>query len=206
QWKFFDKKANENKKRYHQLQMIIGVGSGAVPVLVGINSADPVWQQVLYWVTVTISLAVAISAAVENIYKYGDNWRSYRQAAEELQQEKFLYDVKAGRYAGNAAGFARFAERTEEIIAKQNGQFMQTVERQQSQAAEQNAELLSKYQTEGQNRLTDFSSGGTYSSSGGVFVSGGSVMPGGAAPDVPGMTPTLPVSAPAPVLDTSSAG
>lgn len=140
QWAFFDKKASINKRNYHSLQFIIGVGSVTVPVLVGIR--DDRIQDALYLVTVFISLAVAIAAAIENINKYGDNWRSYRQAAEDLKQEKSLYDVRAGRYADHPSPFTRFVERTEEIVAQQNGRWVQSVERQQAQAAEQAQDIL----------------------------------------------------------------
>jgi len=151
EWSFFDKKATENKNLYHRYQWIIGVGSVAVPVLVGINPADATATQILYFLTVGISLAVAISAAIENIYKYGENWRSYRQAAEELKQEKSLYDARAGRYSERNGAFARFAEKVEEIIAQQNGRWVQTTEKQQAQAAEETQDILDNYRDDNAN-------------------------------------------------------
>ena len=142
QWTFFDKKASENKARYQRLQVVIGVGSVAVPVLVGIKGDTTEMQNVLYLLTVVISLGVAIAAALENVYKFGDNWRSYRQAAEELKQEKSLYDIRAGRYTNIPKPFTRFVERCEEIIAQQNGRWIQTQEKAQQQAEEQGQEIL----------------------------------------------------------------
>lgn len=142
EWSFFDKKAAENKKRYLRYQWIIGVGSVAVPVLVGINPTTQIGQDLLYLVTVVISLSVAIAAAIENIYKYGENWRSYRQAAEELKQEKSLYDVGAGRYQSDSNAFLRFAERCEEIVAQQNGRWIKATEQAQQQAKEQTQDFL----------------------------------------------------------------
>lgn len=141
QWSFFDKKASQNKRNYIRLQLIIGIGSVTVPVLVGIR-VEGYFREILYLSTVFISLAVAIAAAIENINKYGENWRSYRQAAEDLKQEKSLYDIRAGRYADIPAPFARFVERTEEIIAQQNGRWIQSTEKQQTQSAEQIQEIL----------------------------------------------------------------
>lgn len=143
QWSFFDKKANENKNRYYRTQLIVGIGSVTVPVLVGIN-AEGIADSVLYFVTVIISLAVAMATAVESLYTFGDNWRSYRSAAENLHQEKSLYDVKAGRYANNPQAFMRFVERIEEIIAQQNGRWIQSQEKaadQLSQDADEFAEV-----------------------------------------------------------------
>lgn len=123
QWLWYDKKAAENKRKHQALQVLIGVGSVAVPVLLGLQ--EP-WRDFAVWV----SLVVAAAASIENVKKYGDNWRSYRRAAENLSREKSLYDVNAGPYRVSKRPFARFVERCEEVIAQQNGQFYQRDEQQ----------------------------------------------------------------------------
>jgi hypothetical protein len=137
QWLYYDAKATESKKNYQTLQLVIGVGLVAVPVLLGFGGPMAVIATVL-------SLVVAASAAIENVKKYGDGWRTYRQAAEQLQREKAMYDVTAGPYRLSKRPFARFVERCEEIIGQQNGQFMQRQEdqnqQQQQQAAQQQRE------------------------------------------------------------------
>jgi len=145
QWSFFDNKATQNKNRYYRTQIIVGLGSVTVPVLVGINPTDGIADSILYIVTVIISLAVAMSTAIESLYTFGDNWRSYRSAAEDLHQEKSLYDVKAGRYANNPQGFIRFVERCEEIIAQQNGRWIQSQEKSAEQTKELGEEFLETY-------------------------------------------------------------
>lgn len=157
QWSFFDSKASQNKNRYHRIQLIVGLGSVTVPVLVGINT-DGTLRAVLYVVTIVISLAVAMSTAIESLYAFGDNWRSYRSAAEDLHQEKSLYDVKAGRYANNPQGFLRFVERCEEIIAQQNGRWIQSQENVAEQAKEQGEEFLDSYGAQDGNDSDDDSS------------------------------------------------
>ncbi len=142
QWAYFDKRASESKRRYQYLQLVIGVGSVIVPVLVGIQGLTEEARNILYLGTVTISLGVAIATALENVFKHGDNWRSYRQAAEDMKQEKSLYDVKAGRYADNPKPFMRFVERCEEIMAQQNGRWIQSTEQQQLQSEEESQEFI----------------------------------------------------------------
>jgi hypothetical protein len=122
QWLWYDKKAAENKNKHQLLQVVIGVGSVAVPVLLGIEA--------LRTYAVWVSLVVAAAASIENVKKYGDNWRSYRRAAENLSREKSLYDVNAGPYRTAKKPFARFVERCEEVIAQQNGQFYQREDQQ----------------------------------------------------------------------------
>lgn len=153
QWSFYDKKANQSKKSYLRLQQIIVIGSVIVPVLVAFGpnlvnlfpQSPTVVRFIIDLITVIISTAVAVAAAWEGLHKNGDSWTTYRRAAEEMQQEKFTFDVRTGRYTNNADAFARFVERCEEIMAQQNGRFIQTIERQQAQAAEQNQEILAKY-------------------------------------------------------------
>ncbi len=131
QWQYYDSKATENKRNYQWLQLTIGIGSVAVPVLLGFQGTFTI-------VATIVSLVVAASAAIENVKKFGDGWRSFRAAAEALQREKALYDVSAGPYRIAKRPFIRFVERCEDIIAQQNGQFMQR-EEQQPQNQQQQA-------------------------------------------------------------------
>lgn len=133
QWQYYDNKASENKRNYQWLQLIIGVGSVAVPVLLGFQGTFTI-------IATIVSLVVAASAAVENVKKFGDGWRSFRTAAEALQREKALYDVSAGPYRIAKRPFIRFVERCEDIIAQQNGQFMQREEQQTQNQQQQGGE------------------------------------------------------------------
>jgi hypothetical protein len=65
QWLYYDAKASECKRNYQALQLVIGVGSVAVPVLLGFGGA-------MATVATVLSLVVAASAAIENVKKYGD--------------------------------------------------------------------------------------------------------------------------------------
>ena len=133
QWKYYDDKATLSKRNYQRLQLVIGVGSVAVPVLVGIQFGDESVRVVLNLVTVFISLCVAAAAAIENVYKFGDAWRSYRTANEELQREKSMYDVHSGPYRRSTNPFLLFVERCEDIMAKQNGSWSALKEEQVQQ-------------------------------------------------------------------------
>lgn len=136
QWAWYDKRAADAKRWHQTFQVIIGVGSVSVPVLVGFNPPEE-WRFPLTILTVGISLAVAIAAALENVYKHGDNWRNFRAAAEELTREKSMYDMGAGPYRRAKNKLAVFIERCEDIIAKQNGNWLQL---QRSENAEQEGE------------------------------------------------------------------
>jgi hypothetical protein len=131
QWLYYDKKASENKRKYQAIQVFIGIASVSVPVLLTAASTYPT----LTLVASVVSAMVAGSAAIENVKKYGENWRSYRQAAESLAREKSMYDVVAGPYRSSKRAFLRFVERCEDIMSEQNGQWHQRGDEPQAAAA-----------------------------------------------------------------------
>lgn len=163
QWAFYDTKATQNKSTYYWYQRIVVIGSLIIPALVSLNStiarfiadafnmpgpdAETMIRIGVDSVTVFISLAVAGSAALESLYKYGENWSSYRSAAEELQAEKNFYDMGAGPYQNNPTPFATFVTRIEGIIANQNGKYFQAVQSQIAKQAEQNDNLVEAFLT-----------------------------------------------------------
>ena len=124
QWDWYDQKASFYKKRHLFIQVMIGIMSGAVPVLVAINSQDVNIAELLKLSAIVLSFLVTVFTVWENVYKHGDNWRSYRGAAEDLAREKAMYDMEVGPYKRVKNPFSRFVERTEDIIAKQNGQWL----------------------------------------------------------------------------------
>lgn len=138
QWNWYDTKASQAKKEYQRLQIIIGIGSVTVPVLVSLApiASDTNGRNALTLITVLISLLVAAAAAIENVKKYGDAWRTYRSAAEDLKREKSLYDVRSGPYRKSKRPFLLFVERCEDIMAKQNGSWAALKEEQQTAATQ----------------------------------------------------------------------
>lgn len=128
QWNWYDKRASFFKGRYLRIQLGVAFGAAIVPALVAITPQDPNLASILRYLAIAISLIVTILTAWETVYKHGDNWRTFRAAAEELGREKALYDMGAGNYRKAKQPFIRFVERCEEIIAKQNGQWLQAQE------------------------------------------------------------------------------
>lgn len=140
QWNWYDTKASQAKKEYQRLQIMIGIGSVTVPVLVSLApiAVDTTGRNALTLITVFISLLVAAAAAIENVKNYGEAWRTYRSAAEDLKREKSLYDVRSGPYRKSKRPFLLFVERCEDIMAKQNGSWAAPKEEQQSSGTAQN--------------------------------------------------------------------
>jgi hypothetical protein len=62
---------------------------------------------------------VAVCAAVEGFFQFGQRWRSYRGTLERLKTEGWLFLEQAGPYAASSShseAYAAFAARVEELI------------------------------------------------------------------------------------------
>ena len=113
-------KANEARERYYALRLTTVVGAVIVPALVSattVSGGVGTAAKVAAWV---VSLVVAISAAVEQFFHYGDRWRNYRQTAERLKAEGWLFLQLSGPYGVNGAthdaAYQAFAVRVEELL------------------------------------------------------------------------------------------
>lgn len=74
---------------------------------------------VIRFLAFSVSLLVALCAAVEEVLKYGDRWRHYRRTAEMLKTLGWQYMMLSGafrRYDSHAAAFAAFTERVENTL------------------------------------------------------------------------------------------
>ena len=54
-------------------------------------------------VTFAVSLVVALSAAVEGFFRFGDRWRHYRSLVEELKSEGWSFHELSGPYRADGA-------------------------------------------------------------------------------------------------------
>lgn len=127
-------KADEARRRYVRLRLVTVVGAVIVPVLIGLNR-DEGWMEAA---TVGLSLIVAVSAAIEQFFHYGERWQHYRRNVERLKAEGWRYfeltDAAPG--ATHESAFPDFARRVEAILQEETDVFISEVaaERQQGQA------------------------------------------------------------------------
>ena len=115
-------KASKAQWFYYRLRLVTIVGAVVVPALVALNTLDG-WPgtaaQIATWI---VSLVVAICAAVEGFFQFGQRWRNYRSTAEQMKIEGWLFFQHAGPYAANGShgdAFPTFAARVEALIQKE---------------------------------------------------------------------------------------
>ena len=68
-------------------------------------------------ITFIVSLVVALSAAVEEFFRYGERWRHYRRMTESLKSEGWQFLQLSGAYANQThiEAYPSFAARVEEL-------------------------------------------------------------------------------------------
>ena len=121
QEEYHAKKATRYKRWHLGLQVMVALGAVSVPVLLGITSVPKVAPTLL-------SLLVAIATAIENVFHFGENWRSFRYVSETLKRERFLFEVGAGPYKSSKTALLRFVENCESVINAEVKRFMDTGE------------------------------------------------------------------------------
>jgi len=111
---WMENKAAAAKRRYFQLRLTTVVGAVLIPALVSLDYDE---ARIATWV---ISLLVAVTAAVEQLFHFGATWRNYRQTVERLKTEGWQYFQLIGSYGGegmtHGSAYGSFATRVEELI------------------------------------------------------------------------------------------
>jgi hypothetical protein len=121
QMMWLEKKAGESQRKHLRLRMVTIIGGVIIPAMVSLNIDDgnKAVKQTLFWGTFTLAQVVAISAAVEEFFHYGERWGQYRRTAEYLKTEGWQYFQLSGPYAksaSHASAYRAFANRVERLI------------------------------------------------------------------------------------------
>ena len=128
---WMERKAKQAQQRYYALRLVTVVGAVIVPALASVTAIDndrlSGAAKIATW---AVSLLVAISAAVEQLHRYGELWRHYRQIAESLKSQGWLFFELSGPYAeltSHADAFKAFARNIEEIMKSDVQQYVTEV-------------------------------------------------------------------------------
>lgn len=119
---WMDGKAVQAQRWYYALRLTMTLGGVLLPALVG--------RPIPGWLTGVVSLLVAVSAAVEGLYRFGERWRHYRSTAEALKLEGWRYFQLSGPYQGAgtfAAAHGLFVARVSEMLEQEVRSYISTV-------------------------------------------------------------------------------
>jgi hypothetical protein len=129
-------KADTCQFRYYALRLIAIIGGVIIPALVGIKFSDGIASGLIYWLTLVISLLVAVSLAVEEFFHYGERWRHYRRTVETLKIEAWQFFQLSGPYQSppsHPEAYPVFAARVEEILQRDVEVFITQVMREKKE-------------------------------------------------------------------------
>jgi hypothetical protein len=106
---------------YHSLRVLTVIGAVLIPALISFDVRDE-FGSLVRGGAFALSLVVAICAAVEEFFHFGERWRHYRQFSEELKIEGWKFLQLTGPYRrfnpSHSAAYPRFAARVEAIIER----------------------------------------------------------------------------------------
>jgi hypothetical protein len=114
---------------YYLLRGCTLIGGVMVPALVSLNLGSDDASRWIRWTTFILSLAVAVSIAVEEFFRFGERWRHYRRAGELLKSEGWAFFQQSGVYArrGLDQGFPLFVRRVEASLRSEVGEYIDRV-------------------------------------------------------------------------------
>lgn len=112
---WYDHKSMVNQLFYKRIQLLQIICSSLVVLLVGFITE----AEAIKWLIGVLSMFVAISTALNGLYKFQENWIAYRTTTETLKHNKYLYLTRATPYDTDDA-FEVFVKSTEECISQEN--------------------------------------------------------------------------------------
>jgi hypothetical protein len=127
---WMDEKAWGSVRWYYILRLTTIIGGVIVPALVSLNMGGGT-AALVQTLTFGVSLLVALSAAVEEFFHYGERWRHYRRTAELLKSEGWQFFQLSGPYVQqtHAQAYPAFATRVEELSREEVDVYMTQVVR-----------------------------------------------------------------------------
>jgi len=133
-------KAKQAQRFYYTFRLLIIIGGVIIPALVSLDLGSGEATDLVRLTTFGLSLLVAISAAIEGLFRFGERWRHYRMIVERLKIEGWQFFQLSGSYAqhrSHAAAYPEFAARVEEIIKSDVHQYITEVVREKQASAAQ---------------------------------------------------------------------
>ena len=116
---WYDKKSISYKKYYVVFQALLLVFSSLTPVLIAIDFGITGYSY-LKWVAVITAVIVAITSSSLRIFKFHDNWTTYRSICETLKKEINFYNADIEEYMNCNNKESLFVSRVENLISKEH--------------------------------------------------------------------------------------
>lgn len=119
QLEWYESKVKKNKQIYMSLQFVLIVFSIVVPIFIVINYILTT-STVLQWITIMMSIVVAILVSSLKTFNFHENWVRYRTTAENLKKELIFFRAESGPYVSVQDNESLFVERVESYISRRH--------------------------------------------------------------------------------------
>ena len=137
-----ESKAAQTRNSYYNTRLTAIVGGVIVPVLVSLN-LNGVPGQIAKYTSIVLSGTVAVSAAVEEFFRYGERWQHYRRTAESLKSQGWQFFQLSGTYRNakdHTSAYVDFVDQIEEIIQRDVEVFVTQVAKEKKKEEEGQSE------------------------------------------------------------------
>jgi hypothetical protein len=120
---WYSQKSRAARSAFKRIKVTEIVAAALIPFLTGQH-----WPYVTYLVG-GLGMLITILEGLLHLNQYQENWTNYRNTAESLKHEKFLFLAHAGPYAGATDPRAMLAERVEALISQENSQWVAALQK-----------------------------------------------------------------------------
>lgn len=120
QLQWYDKKAQQNQRRYKRLQWGVIVLAATAPVLAAL---DGQWVSLKIPVVVISALVAVLTTALKT-FNYQELWIAYRTTHETLKPELHLFRSGTGPYEGVVDPQALFVVRVEAALGREHSEWL----------------------------------------------------------------------------------
>ena len=121
---WYSAKSRAARRTFKRIKVAEIVAAALIPFLTGQH-----WSLYINYVTGGLGVLITVLEGFLHLNQYQENWANYRNTAESLKHEKYLYQAKAGPYAGASDIRALLAERTEALISQENSQWVAALQK-----------------------------------------------------------------------------
>jgi hypothetical protein len=121
---YMEGRAGRARDLHYRLRLTTIIGGVIIPALVSLNlttNDNAQLKQTLAISTFVLSQVVAISAATEEFFNYGDRWRNYRRSVESLKTQGWQFFQLTNAYQSyptHEKAFKAFSFQVEQILQK----------------------------------------------------------------------------------------
>jgi len=112
---WMEKKSKLNQRWYKILKLIELLSAAAIPFLAGF------YKLYSYFPLLTgiLGIVIVLCNGLQQLYRFHENWITYRTTIESLKREKFLFESGAEPY-NDGDSFGLFVQHFEELLANEN--------------------------------------------------------------------------------------